>query len=95
MPSSLEDAGYKASVSGGGKDNVSMSDIMNLDIRTIFNKSVYQFLANYGLYYFDVDNMIFSPADTDMVLALKQTALQQVLDVGAAYLRMQFPQLIL
>ena len=67
MPSSLEDMGYTtAAQSGGGQNNVTMSDIYSLDVRTIFNKSIYQFLANYALYYFDVDAMIFSSADTDV-----------------------------
>jgi hypothetical protein len=95
MPSSLEDMGYTTAAQSGGSDNITMADIYGLDVRVIFNKSIYQFLANYALYYFDVDAMIFSSADSDVVLAMKQTFLQQALDTSAAYLRTQFPQLVL
>jgi hypothetical protein len=95
MPSSLEDAGYTADNASGSTQNVMLSDIYALDWRTVFNKSIHSFLANYAMYYFDIDQMIFSPADTDLMLALKNTAVCAGVDVAGAYLRQQFPQLTL
>ena len=95
MPSSLEDAGYTADNNAGSSQNVQMADIYNLDWRSVFNKSIHTFLANYAMYYFDVDRMIFSPGDTDLMLAVKNTAVCAGIDASGSYLRTQFPQLIL
>ena len=95
MPSSLEDAGYTADNQAGSSQNVVLADIYALDWRTVFNKSIHTFLANYAMYYFDIDRMIFSPADTDLMLALKNTAVCAGIDASGSYLRSQFPQLTL
>ena len=95
MPQSLEDAGYTQDNQAGSTQNVVMADIFNLDWRSVFNKSIHTFLVNYALYYWDLDRMIFSPADTDVMLAVKNTALIQAIDYSGAMLRKQFPQLVI
>ena len=95
MPSSLEDSGYTADSQSGSSQNVTLGDIYALDWRVVFNKSIHTFLANYAMYYFDIDRMIFSPADTDLMLALKNTAVCAGIDASGSYLRQQFPQLVL
>lgn len=74
---------------------VTLADVYALDIRTIINKSLYAYLVNFGIFYFDLDAMIFSPADSDMVMALKQTALQAGVDVAGAWVRTQYPNMVI
>jgi hypothetical protein len=69
---------------------VTLADVYALDIRTIIN-----YLVNFGIFYFDLDAMIFSPADSDMVMALKQTALQAGVDVAGAWVRTQYPNMVI
>ena len=95
MPFSLEDSSITPAVAGSQTGAVQLADLYALDVRTIYNKSIYAFLAQWGLLYFNLDNQIFSPADTDMMLALKNTGLMVGIDIIAAQTRKMFPQLVL
>jgi hypothetical protein len=98
-PSSLEDASLGSSNLApavvSGNSQVTLADLYALDFRTIANKSLSAYLVNFLIYYMDLDAMIFTPADSDMVLALKQTALQAGVDIAGAWVRTSFPNLVI
>ena len=79
----------------GLQSDVALADITNLDIRTIYNKTIYTFLANWGMFYLNLDDMIFNPADENYVTALKATAVSVGIDLAGSALRRQFPMLIM
>ena len=85
--------GTGASPSPAG--NVSYSDLMSMDFKVILNKSMATVLFQYLFYYFGIDEMVYSPLDTDFMLALKSSGVFVATDLGSAYLRQRFPQLVL
>jgi hypothetical protein len=98
-PSTLEDASLGsanlAPAMSGRSDQVTLADLYALDFRTIMNKSLSAYLVNFGIFYMDLDTLIFSPADTDMMMALKQTALQAGVDIAGSWVRTSFPNLVI
>ena len=98
MTTSLEDNNLTPGVAGGlggVSAPVSLSDLYSLDVRTIYNKTISSFLILYGMFYLDVDRMVFSPGDSDMMLALKNAGVYQVVDSLGAMVRRQFPGIIM
>ena len=79
----------------GNSGTVQLNDLTTLDVRAVYNKSIYAFLAQWLIFTMDWDQQIFSPADSDMILALKNTVLMMGIDITAAQVRQMFPQLIL
>ena len=95
MPVSLEDNNLTPAVAGGHSTPVSLADFYALDLKTIYNKSISSFLVLYAMFYFDLDASVFSPGDTDFMLALKNTAVLQAVEAIGANVRRAFPQLIM
>lgn len=79
----------------GSASSVSLADLYGLDFKTIWNKSISTFLVQYAMFYFDIDQMVFSPADTDLMLALKNTGVIAASDALGSYVRASFPALIM
>jgi hypothetical protein len=99
MTTSLEDnllsPGVAGGLGGGVSAPVSLSDLYSLDVRTIYNKTISSFLILYGMFYLDIDRMIFSAGDSDMMLALKNAGVYQAVDSLGAMVRRQFPGIIM
>lgn len=97
MSHTLEDQSLLPPPSGGSGavGSVQLSDLYALDVKTIYNKSIFAFLSQYLMFYFDLDKQIFSPGDSDMVLAIKNTGVMMATDMVSAQLRRAMPQLIL
>ena len=95
MTVSLEDNNLTPAIAGGNTAPVSLADFYALDIKTIWNKSISSFLVLYGMFYLDLDAMIFNPGDSDLILALKNTAVLQATEALGASVRRSFPQLIM
>jgi hypothetical protein len=93
---SIQDQTLPPAVAGASPNgNVQLSDLMAMDFKTIYNKSVYHFVAQWAMYYFNLDEQIFNPGDTDMMVAAKATAVSIAVDIAGASLRRQFPALIM
>ena len=79
----------------GAVGAVQLSDLYAMDLKTIYNKSIFAFLSQYAMFYFDIDQMIFNAGDSDLVLAAKNTAVMMGTELASAQLRRAMPQLIL
>jgi hypothetical protein len=95
MSVSLEDNNLTPAVAGGSTAPVSLADFYALDLKTIYNKSISSFLVLYAMFYFNLDAMVFTGADSDLMLALKNTFVLQGVEALGASVRRQFPQLIM
>jgi len=97
MSQTLEDQSLLPPPSAGGNASgaVQLSDLYALDIKTIYNKSIFAFLSQYAMFYFDIDQQIFNAGDSDVVLAMKNTGVMMATDLVSAQLRRAMPQLIL
>jgi hypothetical protein len=95
LPTDLVDTSMAPAVSGGKSGAVALSDLYSLDLKTIYNKTIFQFLVQWGMYSFDIDQMIYTGAESDVMLAAKGVAVTQLTDVAGAFLRQQFPGLVM
>lgn len=99
----LEDFGVQPGTSAGSvpgsvaadAHHVTMMDISSLNFRAIYNKSIYQFLAQWAIYAYNLDDQLFAPGEPDWMAAAKSTALSVGIDLAASQLRQSFPMLIM
>jgi hypothetical protein len=92
--SGLEDSTVTSMAVGSSSASL-LSDLYTLDFKSLYNRSISTFLIQYAMFYFDIDQQVFSPGDSDLMLAAKNTGVIVASDALGAWLRTSFPGLVM